>query len=171
MVALRVPATAPSLRLKPHRNIASPTPALPRAIWVLGFVSLLMDISSELIHSLLPLFLVGSLGVSVLVVGLIEGVAESTALIVKVFSGALSDYFRRRKLLALVGYALGALTKPAFALAQGAGVVVAARFVDRVGKGIRGAPRDALVIAETLPESMSHLYLLAYLRRLSLMAW
>jgi len=133
------------MRHQPIRDGASPRPPLPRAIWVLGFVSLLMDISSELIHSLLPLFLVGTLGVSVLVVGFIEGVAESTALIVKVFSGALSDYFRRRKLLAVIGYALGALTKPAFALAQGAGVVVAARFVDRIGKGIRGAPRDALV--------------------------
>ena len=120
-------------------------PPLPRAIWVLGFVSLLMDISSELIHSLLPLFLVGSLGISVLVVGLIEGLAEAAALIAKVFSGALSDYLRRRKLLAVVGYGLGALAKPAFALAQGAGMVVAARLVDRVGKGIRGAPRDALV--------------------------
>lgn len=120
-------------------------PPLPRAIWVLGFVSLLMDVSSEMIHSLLPLFLVGSLGLSVLAVGFIEGVAEATALIVKVFSGALSDYLRRRKLLAVLGYALGALSKPAFALAQGAGVVVAARFVDRIGKGIRGAPRDALV--------------------------
>jgi MFS family permease len=112
---------------------------------VLGFVSLLMDVSSEMIHSLLPLFLVGTLGVSVLVVGLIEGVAEATALIAKVFSGALSDYLGRRKLLAALGYGLGALTKPAFALAQGAGVVVAARFVDRIGKGIRGAPRDALL--------------------------
>jgi MFS family permease len=124
---------------------STPRPALPRSIWVLGFVSLLMDISSELIHSLLPLFLVGTLGVGVLWVGLIEGVAESTALIVKVFSGALSDYFRRRKALALLGYALGALTKPAFAIAEGAGLVVAARWVDRIGKGLRGAPRDALV--------------------------
>lgn len=133
-------------------------PALPRAIWVLGFVSLLMDVSSELIHSLLPLFLVGSLGVSVLVVGLIEGVAEATALIVKVFSGVLSDYFGRRKTLAMVGYALGALTKPAFALAQGAGVVVAARFVDRVGKGIRGAPRDALVADLVPPDQRGAAY-------------
>lgn len=128
----------------PHDASSARSP-LPRAIWVLGLVSLLMDISSELIHSLLPLFLVGTLGISVLVVGLIEGVAEATSLIVKVFSGVLSDYFRRRKLLAAVGYALGAVTKPAFALAQGAGVIVAARFVDRIGKGIRGAPRDALV--------------------------
>jgi MFS family permease len=114
-------------------------------VWVLGFVSLLMDISSEMIHSLLPLFLVGTLGVSVLAVGVIEGIAESTALVVKVFSGALSDWFGRRKPLAVLGYALGAATKPVFALATGAGAVVAARFIDRVGKGIRGAPRDALV--------------------------
>jgi MFS family permease len=125
-------------------------PALPRAIWVLGFVSMLMDISSEMVHSLLPMFLVSSLGVSVIVVGLIEGIAESTALVVKVFSGVLSDHFRKRKGLAVLGYALGALTKPAFALAHGAGMVVAARFVDRIGKGIRGAPRDALV-ADLVP--------------------
>lgn len=106
---------------------------------------MLMDISSEMIHSLLPLFLVGTLGVSVLAVGVIEGIAESTALISKVFSGALSDYLGRRKGLAVLGYAMGALTKPVFALADGVGVVVAARFIDRVGKGIRGAPRDALV--------------------------
>ena len=134
----------------PDRPRPPPRPALPRAIWVLGFVSLLMDVSSELIHSLLPLFLVGPLGISVRTVGLIEGLAESTALIVKVFSGVLSDYLRQRKRLALLGYALGALSKPAFALAQGAGLVVAARFIDRVGKGIRGAPRDALV-ADLVP--------------------
>ncbi len=118
---------------------------MPAGIWVLGFVSLLMDISSEMIHSLLPLFLVGTLGVGVLAVGVIEGIAESTALIAKVFSGTLSDYLGRRKGLAVLGYAMGAFTKPAFALANGVGVVVAARFIDRVGKGIRGAPRDALV--------------------------
>lgn len=139
-------------RLMPPRSDvdAAPAPALPRAIWVLGFVSMLMDISSEMVHSLLPLFLVSTLGVSVIVVGVIEGIAESTALIVKVFSGVLSDHFRRRKGLAVFGYALGALTKPAFALAQGAGMVVAARFVDRIGKGMRGAPRDALV-ADLVP--------------------
>jgi len=124
---------------------------MPAGVWVLGFVSLLMDISSEMIHSLLPLFLVGTLGVSVLAVGLIEGVAESTALISKVFSGTLSDYLGRRKGLALLGYALGALAKPVFALANGVGVIVAARFIDRVGKGIRGAPRDALVADITPP--------------------
>ncbi len=106
---------------------------------------MLMDISSELIHSLLPLFLVGALGASALTVGLIEGLAESTTLIVKVFSGVLSDYLGRRKGLAVVGYALGALTKPLFAMASTIGIVVAARLLDRIGKGIRGAPRDALV--------------------------
>jgi MFS family permease len=118
---------------------------IPAAIWVLGFVSLLMDVSSEMIHSLLPLFLAGTLGIGVLTIGIIEGVAESTALICKVFSGTLSDWLGRRKTLAVVGYALGALTKPVFALATGVVPVVAARFVDRIGKGIRGAPRDALV--------------------------
>jgi MFS family permease len=118
---------------------------IPAAIWALGFVSLLMDISSELIHSLLPVFLVTSLGASALVVGLIEGVAEATALIVKVFSGALSDYWGKRKPLAVLGYGLGAVSKPLFALATSADLVLAARLMDRVGKGIRGAPRDALV--------------------------
>ena len=126
---------------------------IPAGVWVLGFVSMLMDISSEMIHSLLPLFLVGTLGVSVLAVGVIEGVAESTAMISKVFSGALSDYLGRRKGLAVFGYALGALTKPVFAMASGVGAVVAARFVDRVGKGIRGAPRDAL-LADITPPSV-----------------
>jgi len=125
---------------------------LPAGVWVLGFVSLLMDISSEMIHSLLPMFLVGTLGVSVLAVGLIEGLAESTAQISKVFSGALSDYLGRRKGLAVLGYAMGALAKPAFAMATGVAAVVAARFVDRVGKGIRGAPRDALLADITPPE-------------------
>jgi MFS family permease len=127
-------------------------PAIPRGIWVLGFVSMLMDISSEMVHSLLPMFLVGSLGVSVLVVGLIEGLAEATALIVKVFSGGLSDYLGRRKGLAVLGYALGALSKPLFALSSGAGLVITARLIDRVGKGIRGAPRDALVADIAPPE-------------------
>lgn len=124
---------------------------IPRAVWVLGFVSLLMDVSSEMIHSLLPLFMVGTLGISVLALGVIEGLAEATALMVKVFSGALSDYLGRRKGLALLGYALGALTKPLFALAQGAGLVLLARLTDRIGKGIRGAPRDALLADITPP--------------------
>ncbi len=118
---------------------------IPRGVWVLGFVSMLMDISSEMIHSLLPLFMVTVLGTSALTVGLIEGLAESTALVVKVFSGVLSDYLGRRKGLAVVGYALGALTKPLFALAASTGTVITARLLDRVGKGVRGAPRDALV--------------------------
>ncbi len=118
---------------------------IPASIWALGLVSMFMDISSEMIHSLLPLFLVGTLGASTFVVGLIEGLAESTALIVKVFSGALSDYLGERKALAVFGYSLGALTKPLFAIAPTAGVVFTARMLDRVGKGVRGAPRDALV--------------------------
>ena len=118
---------------------------IPAGIWVLGFVSMLMDISSEMIHSLLPLFMVSTLGANALTVGLIEGLAESTALIVKIFSGTLSDYLGKRKGLAVFGYGLGALTKPLFALAPSIGVVLTARFLDRVGKGIRGAPRDALV--------------------------
>ena len=112
---------------------------------MLGFVSLLMDVSSEMILSLLPVFLVGTLGVSVLVLGVIEGVSEATALIVKVFSGVASDWSGRRKPLALLGYGLSALSKPLFALATTAGWVFGARFVDRVGKGLRGAPRDALI--------------------------
>jgi MFS family permease len=118
---------------------------LPSGIWVLGCVSLLMDISSEMIHSLLPLFMVTVLGSSALVVGLIEGLAESIALFARLFSGALSDHLGKRKPLALLGYAMGALAKPLFALASGAPLVLAARLIDRVGKGIRGAPRDALV--------------------------
>ena len=118
---------------------------IPRAIWALGFVSLLMDVSSELIHSLLPVFMFTALGMSALTIGLIEGAAEATALIVKIFSGALSDWWGKRKPLAVFGYGLGALSKPLFAIASGAGLLVAARLIDRVGKGIRGAPRDALV--------------------------
>ena len=119
---------------------------------MLGFVSLFMDVSSELIHSLLPVFMVSSLGASALVVGLVEGVAEATALIVKVFSGTLSDYLGKRKALAVFGYGLGAVSKPIFALAFSVQWVLAARFMDRVGKGIRGAPRDALVADLTAPE-------------------
>ncbi len=132
---------------------ASPAPRLPAAIWALGFVSLLMDISSEMIHSLLPVFMVTVLGTSVWAVGLIEGAAEATALIVKVFSGVLSDYWGKRKPLAVLGYGLGAASKPLFALATTTGMVLAARLIDRVGKGIRGAPRDALV-ADLAPPGM-----------------
>jgi MFS family permease len=126
---------------------------MPAGIWVLGFVSMLMDISSEMVHSLLPLFMVTVLGTSAFTVGIIEGLAEATALIVKLFSGVLSDYLGRRKGLALFGYALGACTKPLFAVASGTGLVVAARLMDRVGKGIRGAPRDALVADIAPPDA------------------
>ena len=126
-------------------NAATPPAKIPAAIWALGFVSLLMDISSELIHSLLPVFMVASLGASAFAVGLVEGVAEATALIVKVFSGAISDWWGKRKPLAVLGYGLGALSKPLFALAATLDLVITARIMDRIGKGIRGAPRDALV--------------------------
>lgn len=126
--------------------------AIPRTVWMLGLVSLFMDLSSELIHSLLPIFLVSGLGASMLAVGVIEGVAEASALIVKVFSGAISDWLGRRKGLLLAGYGLAALSKPLFPLAHSVGTVFAARFVDRIGKGIRGAPRDALVADVTPPE-------------------
>ncbi len=125
---------------------------LPAGIWALGFVSLLMDVSSEMIHALLPLFMVGTLGMSVALVGLLEGLAEATALVLKVFSGVISDRFGRRKPLAVLGYGLGAATKPLFALASGAGLIFTARLLDRVGKGIRGAPRDALVADLAPPE-------------------
>jgi MFS family permease len=125
---------------------------LPISIWTLGLVSMLMDVSSELIHSLLPLFLVTTLGVSTFAVGLIEGIAEATAMITKFFSGYLSDYVRKRKPLAVLGYGLAALTKPIFPLASSVGWVVFARFLDRVGKGIRGAPRDALIADITPPD-------------------
>lgn len=123
----------------------SPLSQIPASIWVLGFVSMLMDISSELVHSLLPVFMVSALGASAFAVGMIEGMAEATALIIKVFSGTLSDYLGKRKVLAVVGYGLGAVSKPLFAIASSVGMVFIARFMDRVGKGIRGAPRDALV--------------------------
>ncbi len=124
---------------------------VPKGVWTLGFVSLLMDTSSEMIHSLLPIFLVSVLGVGALSVGIIEGIAEATAAITKVFSGALSDRMGRRKPLVLFGYGIAALTKPIFALAPTFGWVIGARFVDRVGKGVRGAPRDALVADLTPP--------------------
>ena len=131
----------------------TPRQNIPTSVLVLGLVSMLMDISSEMIHSLLPMFLVGTLGASTSFVGLIEGLAESTALIVKVFSGTLSDYLGKRKALAVFGYGLGALTKPLFAIAPTAGIVFMARLLDRVGKGVRGAPRDALV-ADIVPVGM-----------------
>ncbi|MES2565151.1 MAG: MFS transporter [Pseudomonadota bacterium] len=131
---------------------ANVTASIPPGVWVLGFVSLLMDVSSELIHSLLPVFMVTGLGASALTVGIVEGIAEATALIVRVFSGALSDYLGKRKGLAVLGYGLGAVSKPLFALASTIGWVLTARFIDRIGKGIRGAPRDALIADMTPPE-------------------
>jgi len=126
---------------------------IPRTVWALGFVSLFMDLSSEIIHALLPLFLTTTLGVSVAMVGLIDGIAEATASISKVFSGYISDRIGRRKPLILLGYGLGALSKPLFALAGTAPVVLGARFADRIGKGLRGAPRDALV-ADVTPAAI-----------------
>lgn len=131
---------------------------IPRTIWALGFVSLFMDISSEMIHALLPLFLTTTLGASVLLVGIIDGVAESTAAISKVFSGYISDRIGRRKPLIVIGYALGALSKPFFALASAPSLVLGARFADRIGKGLRGAPRDALVADVTPPEIRGRAY-------------
>lgn len=124
---------------------------IPRGIWALGFVSMFMDISSEMIHALFPIYLVAVLGASMVAVGFIEGIAEATALITKVFSGTISDWLGRRKFLVVIGYGLAAFTKPVFPLATSMGWFVGARFVDRIGKGIRGAPRDAL-IADITPE-------------------
>lgn len=127
-------------------------PAIPRTVWALGLVSLFMDLSSELIHALLPIYLVSTMGMSVVALGVLEGAAEATAMIVKVFSGAISDWLGRRKGLLLIGYGLAALTKPLFPLASTPAVVVTARLLDRVGKGIRGAPRDALVADVAPPD-------------------
>ncbi len=129
----------------------TPLRLIPAGVWAVGFVSMFMDISSEMIHALLPVYLVTAMGASAVAVGFIEGIAEATASIVKIFSGALSDWLGRRKLLALTGYGLAAATKPIFPLAPTIGWVVGARFVDRIGKGIRGAPRDALVADITPP--------------------
>jgi MFS family permease len=132
-------------KLAPEPQRSAVWRQIPTGVWALGFVSLLMDVSSEMIHALLPVYLVVGLGTTALTVGIIEGLAEATASITKVFSGALSDRLGKRKLLAAVGYGLAAFTKPVFPLASSVSWLVAARFVDRVGKGIRGAPRDALV--------------------------
>ncbi len=126
---------------------------IPGGVWALGLVSMFMDISSEMIHALLPLYLVSVLGASTLTVGIIEGIAEATASITKIFSGALSDYLGQRKWLAALGYGLAAVTKPIFPLATGIGWLTAARFIDRVGKGTRAAPRDAL-IADLAPADL-----------------
>ena len=118
---------------------------LSTSVWALGFVSMFMDVSSELVHSLLPLFMATTLGASMITIGLVEGIAEAAASITKIFSGALSDYWGKRKSLLIAGYGLAAFTKPIFPLASSVGWVFTARFVDRIGKGIRGAPRDALI--------------------------
>lgn len=131
----------------------SDTIKLPRSIWALGFVSLFMDVSSEIIHGLLPVFLVSVLGASMMSIGLLEGLAEATVLILKVISGPLSDWLQRRKPLVLIGYSMGVLSKPLFALAPTIAVVYGARLFDRMGKGIRGAPRDALV-ADLAPKEL-----------------
>jgi MFS family permease len=125
---------------------------IPSGVWALGFVSMLMDISSEMIHGLLPIYMVTVLGTSTLAVGIIEGIAEATAAITKIFSGALSDWLGKRKGLAVLGYGMAAFTKPIFPLAPTLFWLIAARFIDRVGKGIRGAPRDALVADLAPPE-------------------
>jgi MFS family permease len=147
------------LSAPPQDGPGSPPPAtviyraLPRSVWTLGLGSMLMDTSSELLHSLLPIFMSTVLGASMVTIGIIEGVAEATAAVTKVFSGALSDYLKKRKLLIVLGYGLSAVTKPVFPLATTIGWVFAARFVDRIGKGIRGAPRDALV-ADIVPKEL-----------------
>lgn len=131
---------------------------VPRTVWALGLVSLFMDLSSEIIHALLPVFLTTTLGASVALVGLIDGVGESAASITKVFSGYISDRLGRRKPLILLGYGLGALSKPFFAIATGPLPVLGARFADRIGKGLRGAPRDALVADVTPVEIRGRAY-------------
>lgn len=140
-----------SSRTPSSNNTSAPWRALPLGIWAMGFASLLMDASSEMIHSLLPVFMVSVLGVSMVTVGVIEGIAEATAAILKVFSGTLSDYLGKRKMLMVLGYGLAAFTKPVFPLASSIGWVFTARFIDRIGKGIRGAPRDALIADITQP--------------------
>ena len=133
------------MTVKVGQHTGTGLPALPRSVWALGFVSMLMDISSEMIHGLLPVFLVSVLGASMEMVGLIEGVGEATASISKLFSGWLSDKMRKRKVLTIAGYGLSAFSKPLFAIAPTPFFVLAARVSDRIGKGIRGAPRDALI--------------------------
>ncbi len=157
-------------------------PALPRNVWVLGFVSLLMDLSSEIYHALLPAFVTVVLGLPATALGAIDGIAEATANFAKLGSGRLSDRSRKRKPLILAGYGLAALTKPLFALATGGLTVMAARFLDRIGKGIRGAPRDAMIADETPAEIRGRAFglrqsldtvgaFIAPLAAIALMAW
>jgi MFS family permease len=155
---------------------------LPRTVWVLGFVSLLMDLSSEIYHALLPAFVTITLGLPVVALGAIDGVAEATASFGKLVSGRLSDRSRRRKPWIMAGYGLAALSKPLFPIAQGAFELMAARFADRVGKGIRGSPRDAMIADETPPEMRGRAFglrqaldtvgaVIAPLAAIALMAW
>ena len=125
---------------------------LPRTVWILGIVSLLMDLSSEIYHALLPAFLTVTLGLPVAAMGALDGFAEATASMAKLVSGRLSDRQQRRKPWIVLGYGMAAFSKPLFPLAQGAVPVLGARFIDRLGKGIRGAPRDAMIADETPPE-------------------
>jgi MFS family permease len=146
---------AGGLSLRPRQTnapVVSSRPRLPRTVWILGFVSLLMDLSSEIYHALLPAFITVALGLPVTALGAIDGVAEATANLGKLFSGRLSDRTLRRKPWVLAGYGLAALSKPLFPLATGAATLMAARFTDRIGKGIRGSPRDAMIADETPPE-------------------
>ena len=150
---------------KEEPNVLEPTIAvsqgrrpLPRTVVALGVVALLMDVSSEMVHALLPVFLVVTLGASVAAVGVIEGIAESTASISRLFSGVVSDWVGRRKPLVLLGYGLAAVTKPLFPMASGVSAVLTARFLDRVGKGIRSAPRDALIADVTTPDQRGAAY-------------
>ena len=144
--------------LEPTIAVSQGRRPLPRTVVALGFVALLMDVSSEMVHALLPVFLVGTLGASVVAVGLIEGIAEATASISRLFSGVVSDWVGRRKPLVLLGYGLAAATKPLFPLASDVGAVLTARFLDRIGKGIRGAPRDALIADVTTPDQRGAAY-------------
>src|SRR3954452_17096729 len=157
-------------------------PPLPRNVWILGFVSLLMDLSSEIYHALLPAFITLVLGLPATALGAIDGVAEATANLAKLFSGRLSDRSLRRKPWVMAGYGLAALSKPLFLLATSAATLMLARFADRVGKGIRGSPRDAMVADETPPEIRGRAFglrqaldtvgaLLAPIVAIGLMAW
>jgi MFS family permease len=146
------------LRARTHALFAGPRAGLPGMVWALGCTSLLMDVSSELMHALLPLLLVGPIGAGIALVGLIEGLAEGLAAITKVFSGVLSDRMGRRLPLLWAGYGLAALSKPLFPLAGSASAVLAARLMDRFGKGIRGAPRDALIADITPRETLGTAY-------------
>lgn len=160
----------------------SSRPPLPRNVWVLGFVSLFMDLSSEIYHALLPAFITLVLGLPATALGAIDGIAEATANFAKLFSGRLSDRSLKRKPWVMLGYGLGALSKPLFPIAASAPAVLIARFADRIGKGIRGSPRDAIVADETPPEIRGRAFglrqaldtagaLLAPLVAIGLMAW